>query len=1262
MTTNLPDNDGKNPLEQGTDVPASREVHAKQGDVPGVVRQEVTEALRETVTPGRPIEGQEGGNRELPIWKRMPEIMDALRRSGVLILTSETGSGKSTQVPQALLTEGFADKGKTIIVVQNRVAVAVEVAKRVADELGVEVGTLVGYLTGREKNAGRKSKILFVTAGVFKNMLRRDPTMEQASVVLFDEFDERDLLMDLGAALMEKSQTKGGTSKFCLMSATLNAQKFSEHFGGAPIVEAKGRPYPVETHFARERIDQSRMPEKAAAIALSIHQSSPEGDILIFMPGKQEINETTKALEKARIADATILPLHSELKPEERHRVFEKVRGRKIIISTNIAERGVTIDGVKYVIDSGLARMTQYDAASDTTKLAIAQCAQDALVQRRGRAGRTQPGESHCLYTERDFQERERSTKPEIQRTSLREVVMQIKAMGYSREGDPVRLIDSPEKQSWKAAKNQLRLLGALDTTDETKLSEFGEQLSELPCDPREGTIILKGCQMGCGKEAALIAAIRTGRRLFYRPQAEGEKADAAHARFRTSGQSDLLNLMQVYREAAANGFSNAWCRTNYVSWLALREVSQNYNRILGQLRSMGLPLNEEDAAPELVCRAIATGFPDKLFEKDGYGGWYRNMATGDRAKIGRESKTSGRYVLANELIAIQTQRGDLPLITVGTSVDLNTLIEDMPQLAKKERRYPQWSSSLQGIAEEESTSFNGSEIKREQVKANVHEGTIRAFCSALQAGYIQSPAAQEITGHNCEVIKRAEDLWVRSGGTAKRVTGADEIALYQRVLIPHQVISRETFDALVPATVQTDELKLQLDAVIPPEERGRIEQENPEQITLSGAPVLVRYQHDGSRFYATITLSPGQVATLKPEELTGVIPSGRELRIMCSEPNYTDLRSTDVTALQKSIEERRLSLAWKEFEQAHPRQEIVIDFSQELPALPPSETYDPQTGALAHPAYTYDSWYGRCYLQWFQTEAKAQETMKEIVRRREQKQAETHYARASKLLSASERDLYEINGTDAHREIADAIAAVRQSLNALDRQTADVPLRAAEDLQGIASRIQTAREDKQRRETEAQQTVVEHIEPEQPEESGLSGLFGQLLDEARRGGVARTTLSAKSETTHHPKDKPKKEKHERIEEQQPVPAEPTVRSLDDMTPDDMMQEYDENDTAIRRIVEANPDIDTVFAELAQAEQEMEDVRGRIDNAKRVRDGADDKRKREKAKEFLAEQEGRRDEQRPRITELRTRTQQLRKEREELERLRTRQGAIESRI
>lgn len=612
------------------------------------------------------------GNKDLPIWQVMPEIVDTLRNNNRLMLVSETGSGKTTQVPQALWTEGFADQG-TIFVVENRVAVAVEVAKRVAKEMGVQVGQEVGYLTGPEKKSARNSQIVFLTSGVFKKIIRNDPSLSQASVVLFDEFDERNLLMDIGASLMEKAQDTGSHVKFVLMSATLNAKKFSQHFGGAPVIDAKGRPYPVEVHFAEERIDPRRMPEKAAELATQIHRGKPDGDILIFMPGKGEINATIDEIVKQKVEGVTLLPLHSELAPAERHRLFEKAQGRKIIVSTNIAERGLTIDGVKYVIDSGLARQTEYDPVADTTKLVVGPTAQDSLRQRQGRAGRTQPGICYFLITEEEFNKRPRSTKPEIMRTSLREVVMQIKAMGYSREGDPIRLIDSPEKQNWKTAKNQLRLLGALDPTDETKLSEFGQKLAELSCDPREGTMLLRGFEMGCGREAVIIAAIRTSKRLFYRPQAEAYEADSAHSKFLTSQESDLLNVLNVFQQAEQadrTGVLNQWCRENYVSWLALKDVRQNYQQLLDQAKRQGYTINKEPASAEIVRRAIATGFPDKVFKAVDRA-WYKNIVTGERAQLGWESSVSGDLIVANEFITIQTKRGgELPLITLATKID----------------------------------------------------------------------------------------------------------------------------------------------------------------------------------------------------------------------------------------------------------------------------------------------------------------------------------------------------------------------------------------------------------------------------------------------------------------------------------------------------------------------------------------------------------------------------------------------------------------
>ncbi|MGI5898030.1 MAG: helicase-related protein [Candidatus Dojkabacteria bacterium] len=613
------------------------------------------------------------GNHSLPIWNCMPEIVETLKNNDQLILVSETGSGKTTQVPQALLASGFTEDDKKIYVIENRVAVTVETAKRVAQELDTNIGEEVGYLTGPEKNSSANSKIVFMTSGVFKNIIRSNPQLDEASIVIFDEFDERYLLSDIGLSLVEKAQKQGSKTKFLLMSATLNAQKFSDHFGGAPVIEAKGRPYPVEAHFTETYIPERLRPQKVAELAAQIHQNNNEGDILIFMPGKEEIAKTIEEMLKQGITGATMLPLHSQLQPQERQKVFQKTPNRKIIVSTNLAERGLTIDGVKYVIDSGLVRAIEYEPNADTTKLLVVPTAQDSLLQRKGRAGRTQPGECYYLITKEDFDSRPVSTEPEILRTSLREVVLQIKAMGYSREGDPIRLIDSPDKESWKAAKDQLRLLGALDHKDETKLSEFGLKLAELSCDPREGTMILAGCEMGCGKEMAIIAAIRTSKPLFYRPKGEEDVADAMRNSLSPSTMSDLINLLYVYEQAEQQNFNYKWCKEHYISVNALREIRQNYSQLTSQLKRLGYDLSKptQKPEPEVLCKAIARGFKDKIFEYRTRTGRYRNIDGTGSALLANSSKTGGYLIVANELIKIQTKSGILlPLITLATRIE----------------------------------------------------------------------------------------------------------------------------------------------------------------------------------------------------------------------------------------------------------------------------------------------------------------------------------------------------------------------------------------------------------------------------------------------------------------------------------------------------------------------------------------------------------------------------------------------------------------
>lgn len=604
-------------------------------------------------------DGLETGNRSLPIWNVMPEAIEKLRAHKRLILSSPTGSGKSTQLPQALVQEGFHKEGK-IIVVQNRVAVAVEIAKRVADEMGENIGERVGYVTGPEKNSDPKADVVFMTAGVFKHMIRNNPTLQGVSTVIFDEFDERSLLMDFGVALTDKAQENGSKAKMVLMSATLNAQKLASHFEDAPTVEAAGRLHPVSENFNGKALQIYEMPQAAAEKAREIHDSGKEGDILIFMPGKGEIQETINNLTKGGITGATILALHSEMSAEERHRIFESANGRKIIVSTDIAERGLTIDGVRFVIDSGLARKTSYDPQSDTSRLLVGECAKDSLKQRAGRAGRTAPGEYHALYTQANHDKRAAATRPEITAVPLREVILQIKAMGFSREKDPLRILDYDliGKANWKEAKNQLRMLGCLDPNDETRLSKLGETVAEFGCDPRDGAMIIKAAELGCSEDAVVVAAIRMSRPLLRRGRELPEEVQAAYRQFPKSKDSDLVSMLTIYRAAEQAGFSSAWCKKNHISWLALRDIRQNITRISEGMQRAGVP-RKNTGNVEALCTAIAAGFPDKVFVRGGRDR-YTNEATGDWAVLGNESSVTAEKIVASRVVDVQTKRGGL--------------------------------------------------------------------------------------------------------------------------------------------------------------------------------------------------------------------------------------------------------------------------------------------------------------------------------------------------------------------------------------------------------------------------------------------------------------------------------------------------------------------------------------------------------------------------------------------------------------------------
>lgn len=605
-----------------------------------------------------------GRDLSLPFWEKASEIV-ALARSGRGIVVLPTGTGKTTQTPQALYEAGF----ETIFVSVPKRVLAIELAARVADEMGVPLGGLVGYEIRGERKLSKGTKILFMTEGMLRVKIRNNPTLEGVSVILFDEFHERSLLSDFNVALVERAQNEGSKVAFLLMSATADASVLSSHFN-CGVVDGTGLTtvYPIAERYVGEG---RNIFESAAKQAQDMVKRYGNRNGLVFMPGKAEVDQTVEAIKRFGMNGLTVLPLHGDLDGEERHAPFTQREGVTITVATDIVETGATLPNVGWVVDSGLAKEIGYDPIADTSSLGLVEIAKDRLTQRRGRCGRVCTGEYVGLFWEDNKTQRPTKTKAEILRKPLREVVLTIKALGLSREGKSLRLIDYPEKANWKSAKSQLQMLGLVDRTPEARITELGKRAVELGCDPRDAAMLFKAADIGCLKEMAISIAAHDARLLFT-PKGEKEREAALkqHREFKTSQKCDAWTAVEVVRSAENRGQEplGKWCRSHYVSYRALQEVWNTGRQLLSKMAYFGF-VPSGTGTEESLRKAVAAGIPDKIFSYSEYTGRYSEVG-GTGAKgvlLGRESviKPSTDHNLAVwGMIEISTKRGSLKLIT----------------------------------------------------------------------------------------------------------------------------------------------------------------------------------------------------------------------------------------------------------------------------------------------------------------------------------------------------------------------------------------------------------------------------------------------------------------------------------------------------------------------------------------------------------------------------------------------------------------------
>ena len=631
-------------------------------------------------------------NTQLPIWQIHDGIVGALRDDNRLVLIAPTGSGKSTQVPQMILDAGLA-ADKRVIVLQPRRVAARTVAARVAWERGGRIGEEIGYQVRFDDRIADGTRIAFVTEGILLRWLQDDPTLVDIGAILFDEFHERNLLSDVALALAKRLQSIRPDLKLVVMSATLDAAPVSAYLGNAPVLISEGQMFPVEVRYSPHR-DQRPVTEQAADAVASIINAGDPGDILVFMPGMGEINSTINALRSEKLGERmAFIPLHGELPPEQQDLAFAPNELRKVVVATNVAETSVTIDGVRHVVDGGLARVARYDAERGIGTLLLEEISRASADQRKGRAGRTAPGTCHRLWTESGHLNRPEKNTPEIQRSDLAEVVLLLHSLGIKRATE-FDWLDKPDADAVARAERLLHILGAIDLQSEA-LTETGLRMLRLPMHPRYSRMLIEASRRGCVRPAALCAALVSGRDLMVRPGRDDKHIAEARELFESGSESDFFMLMRAWQFARKNNFSIETCRRYSIHARVAREVEQAFDQILHIAeRERLIEPQKQNAASEAagaeasapqsddpLLRCIVAGFVDQLCVRRDKGTLECDLTENRQGTLVRETAVQeAPLFVAATIREVEGRNGGLTLLSLATAVRRDWLEEMFPQ------------------------------------------------------------------------------------------------------------------------------------------------------------------------------------------------------------------------------------------------------------------------------------------------------------------------------------------------------------------------------------------------------------------------------------------------------------------------------------------------------------------------------------------------------------------------------------------------------
>jgi ATP-dependent helicase HrpA len=755
---------------------------------------------------------------DLPVSDRRDEIASAIAKHQVVVVAGETGSGKTTQLPKICLELGRGIRG-TIGHTQPRRLAARTVAQRIADELGTPLGEAVGYTVRFTDQASDRTLVKLMTDGILLADIQRDRRLLRYDTLILDEAHERSLNIDFLLGYLRELLPRRPDLKVIVTSATIEPQRFAAHFGDAPIVEVSGRTYPVEIRYrplevavAATRDDddpddpdhdmvRTEMRDQTEAIVDAVVEleKEPPGDVLVFLSGEREIRDTSESLRRTLDNHTEVLPLYARLPTAEQQKVFAPHTGRRVVLATNVAETSLTVPGIRYVVDPGTARISRYSRRTKVQRLPIEPISQASAAQRAGRSGRTAPGVCIRLYSEEDFASRPRFTDPEILRTNLAAVILQMAALQLGDIED-FPFLDPPEKRSIRDGALLLQELGAFDANG--AITELGRRLARLPLDPRVGRMILQADAEGCVREVLVLAAALSIPDPRERPADREEAARQKHARF-ADEHSDFisyLNLWRYLREQRKERSGNAFrrmCREEFLHYLRIRE----WQDLTGQLRSIAgeigiheAPPSQEDASPASIHAALTAGLLSHVGLREGDAREY----TGARntkfvlAPGSVLTKRPPRWVVVAELVETSRLYG-----RTAARIEPEALERVGAHLVQRSYSEPHWEAERGAVmAFERVTLYGLPLVPRRRVNYGQVEPDLARelfIRHALVEGDWRT--RHHFFRDNARLREELEEIEER----ARRrdlIVGDDEVYAFYDARIPADVVSARHFDA----------------------------------------------------------------------------------------------------------------------------------------------------------------------------------------------------------------------------------------------------------------------------------------------------------------------------------------------------------------------------------------------------------------------------------------------------------------------------------